>query len=228
MLYSELWPRVVWLKLTDVSEECTASSSACGLLLAGCSLLLLFDPEDGISTLLQNVGELLSDYVASYPRGQYSAINFMFCLWIVSAAVWFIIATGDPGDRKIVCGFECWTTSRLQVKGNVTRSVLSTIGLRYVEIVLHLYRNCPQECRIWGSRCGGYEEFYFLLKVRKLAACFLLVSCLAYSSTLRRVPPECRLTSNGLHSFISQRRYNSFVHMSICKPAHRNYLKALQ
>jgi hypothetical protein len=39
-------------------------------LLTACFILfgLLFDPEDGNSTSVRNVGELLLHYIASYPR----------------------------------------------------------------------------------------------------------------------------------------------------------------
>jgi hypothetical protein len=33
---------------------------------------LLFDPEDGDSMFFRNVGKLMPDYTASYPRGLYS------------------------------------------------------------------------------------------------------------------------------------------------------------
>jgi hypothetical protein len=39
--------------------------------LAGYLFGLLFDPEDGGSTFLQNTNELLPDFTVSYPRTQY-------------------------------------------------------------------------------------------------------------------------------------------------------------
>jgi hypothetical protein len=38
-------------------------------------LSLFFDPEDGDDTFLQNAGWLSSDYMALYPRRQYSSKN---------------------------------------------------------------------------------------------------------------------------------------------------------
>jgi hypothetical protein len=38
-------------------------------------------------------------------------------------------------------------------------------------------------CWIRGSHSSGYEEFYHLESL--LATCFILIACLAYSSTLK-------------------------------------------
>jgi hypothetical protein len=44
------------------------SETACNLLLAGILISLLFDPEDGGSMFLQNIGSLLSDYLALHAK----------------------------------------------------------------------------------------------------------------------------------------------------------------
>jgi hypothetical protein len=59
--------------------------------------------------------------------------------------------------------------------------------------------------------CNTTWHLFSILRIRKvllclLPACFVLFSCLSYSSTLkmrRHVPPKLRLTSNGLHGVIS-------------------------
>jgi hypothetical protein len=49
-----------------------AKCSASCLHLAGCLCGLFFDPEDGISTFLRNIGELLPLYTVPHPRRQSS------------------------------------------------------------------------------------------------------------------------------------------------------------
>jgi hypothetical protein len=49
MLSSEMWRRVLRKKSTDSSEELAASIAACGMLLAGYLVGLLFYPDDGSS-----------------------------------------------------------------------------------------------------------------------------------------------------------------------------------
>jgi hypothetical protein len=62
-LSSRLWHRVDWYKFTNVSEVCTAS-----IIRAMCCLH--HHPDDGGSTDLWNVGELISVYKALQPRRQ--------------------------------------------------------------------------------------------------------------------------------------------------------------
>jgi hypothetical protein len=49
---------------------------ACSLLLACCLLYLLFDPEDGNSTFLLNISELLPDYTELHPRSSRTTYEF--------------------------------------------------------------------------------------------------------------------------------------------------------
>jgi hypothetical protein len=51
------------------------------LLLAGCILGLLCDPEEGSSMFLRSIGEIIPDYTTSHSRRQYSSI----CLgcWLI-------------------------------------------------------------------------------------------------------------------------------------------------
>jgi hypothetical protein len=52
-----------------------------------------------------------------------------------------------------------------------------------------------------------YRRICLLHLLSLLATCFTLVSCLAYSWTLKMeviVPPKCRLTFNELHGVISR------------------------
>jgi hypothetical protein len=74
----ETWKAEILEGLTETSktlhhEDC----SACSLFLARCLLYLLFDLEDGSSTLLLKVGKLLSDYMVSFPRTQPSLYSIL-------------------------------------------------------------------------------------------------------------------------------------------------------
>jgi hypothetical protein len=59
-------------------------SSVWCLLLVCCLLCLLYDAEDGGSTFPRNIGNLLMDYIASYPKRQYS--SWLLSLETISAA----------------------------------------------------------------------------------------------------------------------------------------------
>jgi hypothetical protein len=83
------------------------------------------------------------------------------------------------------------------------------------------HTNYPDHC-IWGSHSSCYEKFYlrgynaiysgesqhmFQRNVSLLAACFMLVSCLNYSLTLKVkaiCSSETLMTFTGLHGIISQ------------------------
>jgi hypothetical protein len=70
-LLSGMWRRVVWYKLTDVTEErktVKSCSKYSKTLLSASSHGLLFDPEDDGNTIIRNVGKILSDYAASHSR----------------------------------------------------------------------------------------------------------------------------------------------------------------
>jgi hypothetical protein len=61
-----------------------------------------------------------------------------------------------------------------------------------------------------NQREAGSKQFVDFQRTTRalLATCLTLVSCLTYSSTLKRrrhVPPERRLATNGLHGVISQK-----------------------
>jgi hypothetical protein len=80
------------------------------------------------------------------------------------------------------------------------------VGL-HVKHPLHL-------CRVQCSLSGGCEEFRFpgysaVYSVESLlASCFKMVSCVAYSLSLkvgRHIPPKCRQTFKWQHHVISQK-----------------------
>jgi hypothetical protein len=48
------------------------------MLLVGSFLALFFNPEDGGSTFLQNVCELIPDYIVLHHRTPYSSMHYVF------------------------------------------------------------------------------------------------------------------------------------------------------
>jgi hypothetical protein len=63
------------------NSDVKASSNA--VLLATYLPGLLFNPEDGGCMFLQNIGELLPDYMALHPRQQYSLCEKMLIISII-------------------------------------------------------------------------------------------------------------------------------------------------
>lgn len=50
----------------------------CGLFPAGCLICSLFGPDDGNRTFLQNIDELLLNYMASHPGGSQSSLSWLW------------------------------------------------------------------------------------------------------------------------------------------------------
>jgi hypothetical protein len=84
------------------------SCFACGLLHVSFLLGLLFDPEDGRNLFLRNVGLLLPDYTAVYPRKWNFSEVFHLTYTFTSSGRMQRRAVGDVGlKRNVFCTTYC-------------------------------------------------------------------------------------------------------------------------
>jgi hypothetical protein len=70
LTYSLTWPkkRNSWCRIVSLNRKGMPWSSACWLLLGGFLRDLPFDSEDRGGMFLQNVGDLIRDYMVLHPR----------------------------------------------------------------------------------------------------------------------------------------------------------------